>query len=240
MIKKHVANSITLCNLLCGVIAIWLATHGQIKPACIFVVASAIFDFLDGYVARALSVSSELGKQLDSLSDIVSFGVAPAIIISSLLQVSLLEQFSLPSHYLFVAISICFINPLFAAYRLAKFNIDPKQSETFIGLPSPANGLFFISLAWWIASSQDLYLWFSEYFMVYYLLIFLFSFLMVSPLSMFSLKFKNYTWQENEQKWILILITTISLLVGQIKGISICVVSYIILSLFTKRVVYYK
>lgn len=231
--KKNIANVITLCNLFCGVLSIWLATHHQMEAACIFVIVAAAFDFLDGFVARLLGVSSELGKQLDSLSDIVSFGVAPAVIVASLLQLSILENFSLPTNYMTFLVALCFINPMFAAYRLAKFNIDEAQSENFIGLPSPANGLFFISFAWWLVQHPSIYMWFSENFLMYYFLIFIFSFLMISPITMFSLKFKHYGWQGNQQKWILIGISIFSLIAFQIKGISMSIVAYILLSLFS-------
>src|SRR5690606_39247566 len=121
--KKQIATFVTLVNLLFGCLAIWSALHGLLAEACLMIIVAAVFDFFDGMVARALGIQSEMGKQLDSLSDVVSFGVAPAMIIAYLLELTFSDRqlmFTVTEKILFIA--PCFINPMFAALRLAKFN----------------------------------------------------------------------------------------------------------------------
>jgi CDP-diacylglycerol--serine O-phosphatidyltransferase len=142
--RKHVPNILTLLNLFSGCIAITMAFKSNFEGVVIWVAIAALFDFLDGMAARILKTFSPLGKELDSLADVVSFGVAPATALFILMNNHFLLYVS-PHTISHFAPYLSFIIPMFAAYRLAKFNIDERQSTTFFGLPTPANGLFWIS-----------------------------------------------------------------------------------------------
>ena len=146
-IKKHIPNLITLCNLFCGTIATIYAVQGDFVFAGLFVILGIVFDFFDGFTARLLNVSGELGKELDSLADMVTSGVVPGIVMFKMIQVNILNT----PHSFFndsiLGISLVgLVLTLGACYRLAKFNIDTRQSDSFIGLPTPAMSLFVISL----------------------------------------------------------------------------------------------
>jgi CDP-diacylglycerol---serine O-phosphatidyltransferase len=234
--KNQLANFVTLLNMFCGLLAIWQAMNGQMEMACLLILAGGIFDFFDGFVARALNASSALGKQLDSLSDVITFGAAPAIMIAYFVKLALLDKgYMLSPAQIMIAVSPCFINAMFAGLRLAKFNIDERQSTSFYGLPSPANGIFFASLSWLLVTNQQAYLFMSNNFYMYYILILLFSFLMIGEFQLFGLKFKQYTWKGNEPK-ILFLLVCISLVLWLgISGLSLCIVLYIITSLSAKK-----
>ena len=134
-IKSHIPNILTLANLFCGILAIKVGFSEHYFLAAFFVVLGAFFDFLDGFAARLLKVQGELGKQLDSFADMVTFGVAPGVV-----MYSFLSSFILDSYIPYIS----FVIPLLSAVRLAKFNIDSNQSDKFIGLPTPANALFFV------------------------------------------------------------------------------------------------
>ena len=143
--KKHIPNTITCCNLICGCIATGFALKGDFSMAMTFIVMGAVFDFFDGFMARLLHVSSAIGKELDSLADCITFGFAPAAIVSALLRLAPLpvanETFAMVFPY------VAFVIAAFSAIRLAKFNLDERQSTTFYGLPTPANALFWSALA---------------------------------------------------------------------------------------------
>ena len=184
--KKHIPNIITCCNLICGCIAVGAAFQNPIPVnyfwAIVFILLGAIFDFFDGMVARALGVSSPIGKELDSLADVVTFGVAP-------------------SAMLFMPYT-AFILAAFSALRLAKFNIDIRQTSSFIGLPTPANALFWGSLI----VGQHAFLVSGRFNALFlFLFMMLFCFLLVAELPLFALKFKNLSWKENKVKYIFIL-----------------------------------
>ncbi len=234
--KNQLANFFTLLNMFCGLLAIWQAMNGQMETACLLILAGGVFDFFDGFVARALNASSELGKQLDSLSDVITFGAAPSVMIAYFVKLALLDKgYMLSSTQIMLAISPCFINALFAGLRLAKFNIDERQSTHFFGLPSPSNGIFFVSISWLLVTNQQAYQFMSQHFYLYYVLILLFSFLMVNEFQLFGFKFKQYTWRGNEAK-ILFLLVCISLTLWLgISGLSLCIVLYIITSLTAKK-----
>lgn len=234
--KSQIANFFTLCNMLCGCLAIWQALHGQIETACILVLVGGLFDFFDGFVARALKASSELGKQLDSLSDVITFGAAPAIIIAYFVELALVDNgYMLSPLEKMFAVLPCFINTLFAGLRLAKFNIDTRQSYHFFGLPSPANGIFFVSFSWWLVNNQQVYIFFSQNFYLYYALILLFSFLMISEIELFGMKLKQYTLKGNEAKFIFLLACISLLSAFGIAGLSLCIILYILSSLIAKK-----
>lgn len=193
-IKAIIPNLFTLGNLLCGsYVALDVARNGHVNSAVILLFVAGLLDLLDGAVARALKVSGEMGKQLDSLADVVSFGLAPSVIVFSMLEVSLPYNLQWMKY-------LAFLNVACAAWRLAKFNISSDQTTDFTGMPSPANGLFWASIAlllWNMDSAAAMVP--SSSAMVYTLvLLLLTSYLMVSPIKMFSFKFKPGGFQANK------------------------------------------
>lgn len=229
--RKQIPNIVTLLNLFSGCIAIVMAFNGNFTAAFIWIVIAAIFDFLDGFVARLLGASSKLGVELDSLSDVVSFGVAPAIAIFILLR----DFTVLPEHLIPIGDFIpfaAFLLPAFSAYRLAKFNIDERQTTSFIGLPTPANGMFWISYAF---GMQNLIGYNPYYIFLTLILIFVFSWLMVSEIPMFSLKMKSLTFKGNEKQYVLAVLTIALITLFGISGVAWSIVGYLLLSCFTMK-----
>ncbi|MDR1339423.1 MAG: CDP-diacylglycerol--serine O-phosphatidyltransferase [Prevotellaceae bacterium] len=225
-IINSIPNILTSGNLFCGCIAIVLALSGDVRLATYFIFIAAIFDFLDGFVARLFNAQSSIGLQLDSLADMVSFGVAPSTIIFEILSVSQIHvPIELPAFTPFLAFFIA----VFSALRLAKFNIDERQTSEFIGLPTPACTLFFCGLTYFDMFTVTGF---------YLLLAFIpaFCFLLVCDLPMFSLKIKKspdfigkYSFQ-----LLLILCATVFISVWRLKGISITIALYILLSIIRK------
>ncbi len=225
--RKHIPNIITSMNLFSGCIAIVMAFEGAFIWVVFWVIAAAIFDFFDGMAARLLNAPSEIGKQLDSLADAVSFGVAPAIAVFILLRDNTLysEFFIIVQPYIPY---LAFIIPVFSALRLAKFNIDERQTSSFIGLPTPANALFWISYVYGIHeiarnSNVILYLTLG--------LVIALSLLMVSEIPMFSFKLKKIQIKGNEKPLILIICAIAFVLAWQITGLALTVIVYILISL---------
>ena len=233
-IKKHIPNTITCSNLISGCIATSYAFGGATEMALLWIIIGAVFDFFDGMSARLLHVSSPIGKELDSLADDVTFGVAPATIVFSELQV--LEK---PACFQPIADYVpyfAFIIAAFSALRLAKFNLDERQSTSFIGMPTPANALFWGSLIvlnpFWLEN----YNW-SIY--VVMALICITSYLLISELPMFALKFKQWTFKGNEVKYCFSVLTLLVLLVsifsdgarGFLEGWCIVISLYFLISL---------
>lgn len=227
--KKHIPNSITCCNLISGCIATAFAFGGNIEMALLWIIIGAVFDFFDGMTARLLHVSSPIGKELDSLADDVTFGVAPSTIIFSQLQVmaypTMLEP--LRDYLPFVA----YIMAAFSALRLAKFNLDERQALGFIGLPTPANALFWGSLLVGVGNKME-----NHDCMLYIVLIgiAISSWLLVSEIPMFALKFKQWGWKGNEVKYIFLLTCIPLLLVFGITSFAIIIAWYVILSIIVK------
>lgn len=231
-IKKNIPNLLTLGNLFCGTIATIFAVESDFSSAALFVLIGILFDFLDGFVARLLKVTGELGKQLDSLADMVTSGVVPGIIMSKLIQNNLLKHSnSFDDNFLDVSL-IGLILTLAACYRLGKFNLDTRQSDSFIGLPTPAMSLFVISLPL-IQEYSDidfvLNLMGNNYFLIVITL--LMSYLMNAELPLFSLKLKDYSFKNN---WIVYCFLTFSLvliLLINYLSIPIIITLYIVLSI---------
>ena len=229
-IKKHIPNTITCCNLISGCIAIAYAFSGKIEISFIWIIIGAVFDFFDGMSARLLKVSSPIGIELDSLADIVTFGVAPSTILFSKLGImsypSLLE--SLRGILPFIA----YIMAAFSALRLAKFNLDERQSLGFIGLPTPANALFWGSLLIGLGKRID-----SSPLMCIFIIvgIFISSWLMVSEIPMFALKFKEWGWKKNQIKYIFLLTCIPLIAIFGITGFAIIVAWYVIISYIIKK-----
>lgn len=178
-----------------------------------------LFDFFDGFAARLLKVSSPIGKELDSLADMVTFGVLPAILILQLIE----QHETGPIKYIALLIAV------FSALRLAKFNVDDKQQSVFIGLPTPANALFLSSL---IFVFERFPAFNQLYFLVGVAVIF--SLLLVAPLELFALKFKNYAWEGNEVRFIFLLLSLISIVFLQFLALPLIILGYILLSFVIK------
>ena len=216
---KHIPNAITCCNLLCGAVAVILATKGgQADMALAFIVLGAIFDFFDGMVARLLGVSSPIGKELDSLADVITFGLAPSVMVYTFVK----ELGAVP-HW--VAVS-SLVMAAFSALRLAKFNLDTRQQTTFLGLPTPANALFWASL---LMSRPE---WTDSKTMAYLILIgvALSCLLLVSEIPMFALKFKNFGLQGNGVRYGFLLVSAAILMWLRVDGIWLVVLLYVVVS----------
>ena len=220
--KKHIPNSITLLNLCSGITAIIVAMENRLELAAIMVIIASLFDFCDGLVARLLHVKSDIGKELDSLSDVVSFGVAPAIIIYQLyfhVGTFTLNKLSINiAVLLFPMLYACF-----AALRLAKFNIDTRQTENFRGLPTPGGAYVLISLPFFPS--------FEYSFILINTIIITLCYLMVSNIPLFSLKFKNLKLKENIFRYMLLFISIILIALLQFKAIPFIIFVYIVLSI---------
>ena len=225
-LKKHIPNAITCCNLFSGCLACAMAYSGDYKLAMAFIVLGAVFDFFDGMVARLLHVSSPLGVQMDSLADDITFGVAPATIVFVFMK----NELYYPS-YLGVVSEIlpytAFLIAVFSACRLAKFNIDKRQTTTFIGLPTPANALFWSSL---ITGAGDWIYALNAGWFFLLALIMIFSFFLISEIPMFSMKFKNLSWNSNKTRYIFLLVSIPMLLLGYLAPLAI-ISWYLILSI---------
>ena len=224
LLKKHIPNIITLANLLVGCIAIVHAFHGLIIEACFFVLLAAVLDFLDGFTAKMLGAYSELGKQLDSLADMVSFGLTPAVIYYALLKNAVPEGTS--QWLLLPAFSIA----IFSAIRLAKFNIDESQSIDFRGLPTPACAMFTAGIPLLMDGQYGEYVSFIDNQWIYYLIVAFLSFMLVAPVRMFSLKFSHYKFKSNELRYALLLISLVLLILMGYTAITLIILVYIVLS----------
>lgn len=226
-ITRHIPNALTCMNLFSGCIACVMAFHANFEMAMLFIVIGAVFDFFDGLAARLLHAYSNIGKDLDSLADDVSFGVAPALIVFSLFK-----EINYPDYLSFLANWLpyaAFLIAVFSALRLAKFNNDTRQTTSFIGLPVPANALFWASL---VAGCKPIA---SYHPLLTLALVCLFSWLLVSEIPMFSLKFKNLSWKDNKIAFIFVIISAILLITLKIAGFAAVIVWYILLSILTQK-----
>jgi len=221
--KKHIPNTITCLNLISGCIATHLAFQNKFEWALLMIVVGAVFDFFDGMVARLLHVSSPIGKELDSLADCITFGFAPSAIVFSYLC-------TLPSHLPYLPF-LAFVMAAFSAIRLAKFNLDERQTLGFIGLPTPANALFWGALVVGISQSHTYFVGWEWYVLAS---LFYSCYLLVSEIPMFALKFKTWGWKGNEIKYIFILSCIPLLLLFGIPGIAVVILWYVVLSVITK------
>ena len=223
--RKHIPNTITCCNLISGCIATWFAFQGDFNMALLMIIVGAVFDFFDGMVARLLGVSSPIGKELDSLADDITFGFAPSAIVFEYLRP---ESELLPF--------IVFAMAAFSALRLAKFNLDERQALGFIGLPTPANALFWGSLiagaGEWMKSAPFIS---SNLSLVILAGVFISCYLLIAEIPMFALKFKHWGWKGNEIKYIFILSCVPILLLLGITGFAVIIAWYVILSVATHK-----
>ena len=225
MLKKHIPNTITCCNLISGCIATYWAFQGNYELALLFIVIGAVFDFFDGMSARLLHVSSPIGKELDSLADDITFGFAPSAIVFDYLKP---ETELLPF--------LVFVMAAFSALRLAKFNLDERQALGFIGLPTPANALFWGSLIVgagdWMISAPVIS---TNLSLIILAGIFISCWLLIAEIPMFALKFKTWGWKGNEVKYIFLLTSIVMLIFLGVSGLAAVIAWYILLSVLTQR-----
>lgn len=242
-IRKHIPNALTCCNLMCGCMAVGtlVASLAQGQPAygaaLGFIIAGAVFDFFDGFVARLLGVSSPIGKELDSLADCITFGFAPAAVVFALLTEPGVSAGApaVPALPVSAAGALPFVALLIAAFsalRLAKFNLDERQTTSFIGLPTPANALFWAALAYgahdwlcgvpgarWMVAAGAL----------------LSCGLLVAEVPMFALKFKSYGWADNRLRYSFMLFALLVLLGMGWTGLAVVIVAYVLLSVVSGK-----
>ena len=235
-IIAQIPNTITSLNLVSGTIATFFAIDGHLIWAGIFICIAAVFDFLDGFAARLFKAYSEVGKQLDSLADVVSFGVAPGAILFTLLEFSMFEKND-PIYEIggdwsqWLILFSAFLIPVFGAIRLAKFNVNEKDEGFFRGLPIPANGLFWASLGLMLEVPK-----YQEYFQIIYStknLVFLGIFMsgmMVISLPMFAFK-GSFALHENWHKYLFIFVSIVLLAVFNVYGIALVILFYILFNL---------
>lgn len=226
-ITRQIPNCITCCNLISGCIATGAAFYGNYKGAFFMIILGAVFDFLDGMSARVLKVSSPIGKELDSLADVVTFGVAPSAMLFYLFHEMGYPGFLAPYWKFFPYTA--FLVAAFSALRLAKFNLDTRQASSFIGLPTPANTLFWASF---VVGGYDFLT--SDDFNVLYLFVgmLLSCYLLVAEIPMFALKFKNLSWRDNKLKYFFVL-TCIPMVPFFGAGcFAVIILWYVLLSLF--------
>ncbi|MEI7662626.1 MAG: CDP-alcohol phosphatidyltransferase family protein [Bacteroidota bacterium] len=238
-IKQYVPNILTTFNLLSGLISITLTFDGNYPYAALCIFIAAVFDFLDGNAARILKAYSELGKQLDSLADMVSFGVAPGIMIFRLLSVhcagscNAVDQMHI-TPYLAMLIPVC------SALRLAKFNIDIRQEVNFIGMPTPAIAIFFASVPLVLYVQPGLFSLVHLDFMVTFfsntriltILVVFFSYLLISDFRIFSMKFKNLAWKGNQLRYVLLISSVILFILFFLSAIPVMIILYVLMSIF--------
>jgi len=224
-VKKHLPNAITCANLFSGCIGIVLAFKGEMIAASYAIFLSAIFDFFDGLASRVLKSFSGIGKDLDSLADMVSFGVLPAVIMYQILLQA--HQIDKISDYLnFIA----FLIPVFSALRLAKFNVDTRQAENFIGLPTPANAILIASFPLILDHHNRFYTEPLQNPWVLSVLILVMCTLLVIEVPMMSLKFKNTDFNQNISRYLLLLFSAILILFFKFAAVPAVIFIYIVLS----------
>lgn len=237
-LKRQIPNLLTLGNLTCGALAAYMASMGWLHRAAVLILCGIAFDFLDGFAARMLKVASPLGKELDSLADVVTSGVAPAIILFRMLMC-----FHGWRYWTLVA----FLMPAFAAYRLGKFNLDTRQSHSFLGLPVPSNALIWVSLGLcavhpdWaqvailpIANIDHLLL--SNAMLIAMAVVSMATnLLMISEVPLMGLKFTSFGWKENSKRYVLLIGAVVLIALFGLLGIAFAIIWYILFSLLTAR-----
>lgn len=220
--KKHIPNALTSCNLICGGVGIIQAFNGDLKMAVSLIWLAGLFDFLDGFSARMLKVSSDIGKQLDSLADMVTFGVLPSIVMFLLISDYTNNEF-LP----YLALSIA----VFSAVRLAKFNIDDRQTSGFIGLPTPATALFVSSLPF-VLEQSFVSTFGNSLDVVLIIISVILSILMVVELPLLALKFKDFSWKNNAMRYLFLIVSLLLIVIFQVTSIPLIIFTYILVSVF--------
>ncbi len=268
-IKKHIPNTITLGNLFCGCLAIIKAFEGDLIWAAYLVGIALILDFLDGFTARLLKVSSAIGKDLDSLADMVTFGVVPGIVAYKLLALSTVNSLGdvlagaepttlndlgqIANSFLQAAFVsntndfesyspylkyFALIIPILSCVRLAKFNNDSRQSDSFIGLPTPANAMVICSIPLIIQTNisyfQNSTFLLSPYFLC--VIIFVFSLLLIAEIPLFALKFKNFGWADNKLRFVFLGVCLFTIILLKLLAIPLIIILYVIFSVINNLV----
>lgn len=232
-LKQHIPNTITCCNLVSGCFSILFSTVGMPVMASVMIFAAGLFDFFDGFTARLLNAHSPIGGDLDSLSDVVSFGVAPGFIMYRLMSEGMSEPIW-PVGGVSLFACFAFLLPVFSAVRLAKFNIDERQTTSFIGLPTPPMAIFMASLplAFWqlgVLGQPVL----NPYLCLG--LVILFSVLMVCNRPFFSFKMKSLSWSDNKLRWIFLGLAVASFVAFRFVALPFILLGYILLSVLFYR-----
>ena len=233
-IKKHIPNTITCCNLLSGCVSILFLCHDHVLWASAMIFVAAVFDFFDGFAARALDAKSPIGGELDSLSDVVSFGVAPSFIVAWFLSKSGITWWV---HEFNIFPVLAFVLAAFAAVRLAKFNIDTRQSSSFIGLPVPAVGLFIASLPFMLFNIGNDTVIYQIVTNPYFLLamVAIFSWLMISEVPFFSFKIKSLRFKENILRYFVVIFAITAVVILHWVALPFIFLFYILLSVICYR-----
>ena len=238
MIRKNIPNFITCLNVVSGCLAVLFAIKGQLTVSVIFIFAGAIFDFFDGMAARLLKVYSAMGKELDSLADMITFGLAPGVLMMAMMEDALFGVNVRPESFMDLSLrDVIFtfaflLIPVFSALRLAKFNIDTRQTDSFIGLPTPANALLISALA--LIAEHGRYDALDAFLLQPVVLIIVtiaMSLLLVSEIPMFSLKLKNLSWKDNKVRFLFLILSATLILAFNIYGIAAAIVSFILISI---------
>jgi CDP-diacylglycerol--serine O-phosphatidyltransferase len=232
--KNHLPNLLTLLNLACGTVAIVLTIEGQWQWAVYLVLVAALFDFLDGFAARMLKAYSDTGKQLDALADMVSFGVLPGVFIYTIFKALFMNQAEestgLHQTLQWIILGSVLIVPAFSAIRLARFNVRESEGQFFEGLPTPAHALFWTGLFWQFMQDGLLFGTPLNLFFIWAIM-FIMAFHMIFPVPMYTLKFEHFRLKGNLIRYLLIVVSVIILLFTGISGLSLVVLTYILMSL---------
>ena len=231
--KQHIPNALTLLNVFCGACALVSILGGRYTEGVSFLVVCLIADFLDGFAARLLNVKSEMGKELDSLADMVSFGVVPVAILYKLLTTATVFSFLQQSYYPLLA----FVITAFSCYRLAKFNLDTRQTTDFIGLNTPTNTLFFVGLLFIKINHFDGLEELTSNATFLYALIPISSYLLISEIPMFSLKIKGLQWQGNEARFVFAVLAVLLLVLMREAAVALLVVLYVVINMVSNLIV---
>lgn len=231
LMKKQIPNFLTCLNLFCGCIAAVMIFRNRLDISAYFVLLAAFFDLLDGMIARRVGSNPNFGKQIDSLADMVTFGFVPGAILFKLLQMSDFSSAIADQNLRMIVQFLPFILTVFSAIRLAKFNLDTRQSVSFIGLPTPACTMIVISLPLILIQYPGRFdgLILNHVFIL--LLTGLLSYLLIAELPLFSLKFKKLDWKSNQFQYILIILTAILIAIFNLAAIPIIIILYVLLSL---------
>lgn len=222
-IKKHIPNTITCLNMFSGCMATYFAFSGEFTVTLIFILLAAVFDFCDGMAARALKAYSPIGKELDSLADMISFGLAPGALVFTFLSYTANKGYAIDGYLPFVG----FLITVFSGLRLAKFNIDERQTTSFIGVPTPANAIFWAGL---LFSYYDVL---REGYLPYIVAVWgvVMAFLLIAEIPLFSLKFHNLKWQDNKVRYVFLIGCVVLLILFRQDALMWIILWYLVLAL---------
>ncbi|PWE01221.1 CDP-alcohol phosphatidyltransferase family protein [Marinilabilia rubra] len=232
-IVKIIPNTLTSLNLFFGATGMLLAFQGRPDLTAWCILIAAVFDFTDGFAARMLNAYSDIGKELDSLADLISFGLAPAAAFVSLLSFHFTGSWRLDFFEMEIPLQFVFLLPfvltVFSALRLAKFNIDTRQTESFLGLTTTAAGMFSVSLIHLIFTREGGWTALSSPYVIFPLIV-VFCYLLVSEIPMFSLKFKSFGFKDNVIRYLLLLVGLVAIIAFGVGGIAVTILGYILFS----------